>query len=313
VLRELGALCVVCDASPDVRSWLAAQWPDVPFVDTPEALVHSQLDAVVIASPAVTHFDMARRFLDRGLHVFVEKPLAMTVQEGQQLVQQARNLGKVLQVGHILEYHPARSVIETLLAEERLGELLSARMIRTNLGTIRGEEDVIYSFAPHDIAYALFLGQGMPHAVTAVGADLFHRGLVDSAVLTLQFPAGERSMGFWVQICVSWMEPRKEHRSLLVGSRGMLEWVDSGTDRRLILTDTETTRTPGGLPAVRARSSEDLPIPAGEPLKAELQDFLHCMVTSSHPKADGPSGLRVLRVLDAASRSLANGTTVELT
>jgi len=285
----------------------------VAFVSTPEALVHGQLDAVVIASPAVTHFQMAQRFLDLGLHVFVEKPLAMTVQEGLRLVQQAQVFGKVLQVGHILEYHPARGVIEGLLDEGRLGNLLSARMIRTNLGTIRGEEDVVYSFAPHDIAFALFLGNAMPCQVTATGADLFRRGLVDSAALGLQFPAGENTGGFQVQIHVSWMEPRKEHRSLLVGSRGMLEWVDSGTDRRLILTETETSRTPAGLPVVRALCVQELPVPAGEPLKVELQDFLHCILTRSRPKADGTSGLRVLRVLDAASRSLATGTTVELT
>jgi len=273
--------------------------------------------------------------------VLVEKPLALTVEEGKVLVALAQERHLVLQVGHILEYHPARAEISTVLASGELGDLLCARMVRTSLGTIRDVEDVLFSFAPHDIAFALSLAGREPETVTASGFDLFARGIADTAVIVLEFP--ER---FSVTIHVSWLEPRKEHRSILVGTKGMLEWSDTGAEKLVRVygclveggrgANPATPSSPlaslgvlplgGGrrdgeagtadparapvAPAIRLVATREVPVPAGEPLRLELLDFADCIRTGRTPRASGAQGLSVLAVLQAAEESMREGRTV---
>lgn len=300
VLHGLGVLHAVCDAALEARERAKEQFPGVKICSSVEEMDELPLDGVVIASSAVTHEALVERFLRQGKHVFVEKPLGLNVEHSRDLVELARQSRRVLQVGHILEYHSARRAIAEQLASGKLGALLSARMIRVNLGTIRDVEDVIFSFAPHDIAFALDLAGGrLPESVSCSGFDLFRRGLSDTAALVLQFGAPSPLS---VQITVSWMEPRKEHRTILAGTKGALEWNDTPGFRGL--TYFPLNLELDGTPRVSAGPQESIPLAEGEPLVDELKDFLNCIRSGAAPRADGASGLAVLSVLDAAQQSM---------
>lgn len=309
VLEQLGVLAVICEADEGRRSRAAEVHPKTCVVATTKEVEDSDVHGVVIAAPAATHAGLAAGFLRRGKHVFVEKPLSLTLSEGREVVDLAKRAGLTLQVGHILEYHPVRGQIRELLASGRLGKLLSARLTRTNLGTIRSAEDVLFSFAPHDIAFALELAGGVPRRVTASGFDLLDRGIADSASVVLEF-SGESRLK--VQIYVSWLEPIKEHRSILVGSRGMLEWNDTKGHRGLTLYRTEVGGGKDGC-AADAEGREEISLAEGEPLKEELMDFISAVTTGSTPRADGRSGLDVLAVLEAAQKSINTNRGVALT
>ena len=256
VLNQLGVLRLVCDASHDSLAEAAELYPDVRLCSNPEEIDATTVDAVVLASPAATHAQFALQFIALGLHVLVEKPLALTLADGQRVANAAREAGVVLQVGHILEYHPVRNQIRELLAAEELGRLRSARLVRTNLGTVRHVEDVLFSFAPHDIAFALELGKGAPRAVQASGFDLMDRDIADSAVMVLYF---DEPHPLYVQILSSWMEPVKEHRSLLMGEDGMLEWNDTAGARSLTLHRIEVVRQGEKSATVRKLEQEEIP------------------------------------------------------
>ncbi len=301
VLNELGVLSAICDPCQETLDRLANPYPDIHRGSCIEGLESLGLDGVVLATPAATHAELAQHFLERDVNVFVEKPLALTLSEALALGELADQRGRVLQVGHILEYHPMRTRIAEFLEDGRLGDLLSARLIRTNLGTIRDTEDILFSFAPHDIAFALELGGGLPESVNADGLDLLGRGLADTASMTLYF---EKPRRLSVQIQVSWLEPRKEHRALLVGTKGMLEWNDTKGEQALTFYKTLLDLTPDAAKRVVLEEREELPLSSGEPLKLELLDFIGCIQQRKAPRAGAPSGIGVMAVLDACSRSI---------
>ena len=309
VLHQLGALAVICDESQERLELARRALPGVATVDNAEALLNDDIDGVVVASSASSHAPLVTTFLEHSKHVFVEKPLALSLEQGAPLVKLARKHNRVLQVGHILEYHPAREVIERELRQGSLGTPMTLRTVRVNLGTIRSVEDIIYSFAPHDIAFALRLGGGLPQRVTAVGFDLFNRSLADTAVLVLEF---DEPTPFRAQITVSWLEPKKEHRSILVGTRGMVVWNDTKGEKSLTLHKTSMDST-GECPSVSADDVVELEVPPGEPLKEELADFLSCIQSGGSPRAHGQSGLEVLAVLEAAGESARTRRTVAAT
>ncbi len=349
VLHEMGCLALLCDEQASALSQVQEGCPGVPGTTSFDELVAVPLDGVVVATPAAMHATQVTRLLEAGRHVLVEKPLALTLAEGRGLVELAQRKGLVLRVGHILEHHPARQRIRELLADGRLGQVLSARLNRTSLGTIRSVEDVLFSFAPHDIAFALELGQGLPASVTAVGFDLLDRGIADTAVIVLQFPAQALAQGpssstsphpapasatidqslpreesrgpstistaspgpLSVQITVSWLEPKKEHRALLVGTDGMLEWNDTPEGRGITLTRTVTE--PGTPPTVKAVERQSIDIPAGEPLRRELEAFVSAIQENgTQGLGDARSGLDVLTVLEACSRSAKLGRKIRM-
>jgi len=302
VLSELGRLAMICDTDEQARGRAVRAHPEVAVVSSLEEVTSSQVAGVVLTTPAQTHASQVTHFLTRGKHVFVEKPLALTLAEAREVTATARECGRCLQVGHILEYHPVRRTIREIIDSGRLGRFLSARLVRTNLGTIREVEDVLFSFAPHDIAFALELAGRLPAAVTACGFDLLGRGLADAASVTLHFAEPHP----WdAQITVSWLEPRKEHRSLLVGLNGMLEWNDTKGQRALTFYETRVTTEPGEPPRVVRENVESLPLPEGEPLKLELLDFLQAIESGRAPRAHGESGADVVAVLEACRESMS--------
>ena len=295
--RELGALFAVCDASADARSRALEIAPDVEvFADLDKVLSSPQVKGIVVATPAETHYALARRVLDAGKDLFVEKPLALDLAQGSEVVRTAEEAGRIVMVGHVLEYHPA---IERLLAVTRAGELGKVRYIysnRVSLGKVRREENILWSFAPHDVAVILRLVGSLPFQVIACGGSYIQPNIADVTVTHLLFDNGVRA-----HIHVSWLHPFKEQRLVVIGSEKMASFDD--VSKRLVLYD-QRVDVERGEPIPIRGEGEELEFSSEEPLRLECQAFLRSMETRKPPLTDGQSGLRVLTVLEAAQRSL---------
>lgn len=303
---ELGALAIVCDVTPEGRALAAELAPSVEIAANIERAVGaSEVNGVVIATPAETHYDLARQALEAGKDVFVEKPLALTYEQGAELVKLADDHKRMLMVGHVLEYHPA---IRRLLELVRSGELGKVQYIYSNrlsLGKIRREENILWSFAPHDVAVILRLMGGLPFQVIACGGSYLQPNIADVTVTNLLFDNGVRA-----HIHVSWLHPFKEQRLVVVGSKKMASFDDVA--KQLVLYDQRVELQAGQPVPIKGRG-EEVPFESSEPLRLECEAFLEAITSRRAPLTDGQSGLRVLTVLQAAQRSLVmNGEPVAM-
>jgi UDP-2-acetamido-3-amino-2,3-dideoxy-glucuronate N-acetyltransferase len=299
---ELGALGAVCDTSKASLYEITARYPGVRTeVDLERILADESIDGVVIATPAETHYTLARRVIDAGKHLLVEKPLALDVDEGQRIVEMAERRSVTLMVGHLLEYHPAVLRLAELIRSGDLGELRYIYSSRLNLGKVRREENILWSFAPHDIAIILRLAQEIPVRVSATGGAYLQPAIADVTVTSLEFASGIRA-----HIFVSWLHPYKEQRMVVIGSRRMAVFDDVRRDDKLVVYD-QGVDFIDGRPVARKNGGVPEPIPSFEPLRRQSEVFLESIARSAKPITDGYSGLRVLRVLDAAERSLRLG------
>lgn len=303
--NQLQALGMVCEATPAGRATAANLAPQTPVVAEVQQVLASDLPGVVIATPAETHFDLARQALIAGKDVLVEKPLALTYEQGAQLVRLAEQHGRILMVGHVLEYHPA---IRRLLALIQAGELGKVRYIYSNrlsLGKIRREENILWSFAPHDIAIILRLTGSLPFQIIACGGSYVQPNIADVTITNLLFDNGVRA-----HIYVSWLHPFKEQRLIVIGSEKMASFDD--VSKRLVLYD-QRVEIQAGQPVPIKGDGDEVSFADEEPLRLECQAFLQAISTRQPPVTDGRSGLRVLKVLQAAQRSLVmNGEPVTL-
>src|SRR5262249_23656185 len=266
-----------------------------------DVLADPSIEAVALATPAVTHFEMARAALEAGKDVLVEKPLAIDVSHGEQLVRLAEAGGRVLMVGHILRYHPAILKLQELIRSGDLGKITYVYSNRLNLGKIRTEENILWSFAPHDISVMLSLLDEMPSRVSCQGNAYLSRDVVDVTLSHFDFPSGVQA-----HIFVSWLHPVKEQRLVVVGSQKMAV-LDDPADHKLLLFP-HRVEWKNRIPTAVKADAEVVTLDSQEPLSAECQHFLDCIVSRRAPVSDGTEGLRVLRVLDACQRALANGT-----
>lgn len=300
VLVELGVLGVACDTRPEALENIVKQFPGIQTTrDYTAVLKDPTVDAVAIATPAVTHANLARQALQHGKDVFVEKPLALTVEEGQRLVDLAESQGRILMVGHLLNYHPAVVHLKRLIHEGALGRIHYLYSNRLNLGKFRTEENVLWSFAPHDVSVMLSLLNEMPSRVYAEGGSFLNPHIPDVTLTTLEFASGVKA-----HIFVSWLHPYKEHRLVVVGSEGMAVFNDTEPERKLQL-----LRQPVAWRALQPvpcpNEAEVIPVPSDEPLRNECLHFLQCMRTRQTPLTDGREGLCVLQVLEECQRSLS--------
>lgn len=271
--------------------------PGIPIVSSYDEALRSDVQALVIATPAVTHFDLVRQALEAGKDVMVEKPLAVTLEHGRQLVQMAGD--RILMVGHILEYHPACVRLVELVRGGELGELCYLYSNRLSLGKVRREENILWSFAPHDVALMNRIVGGMPTRVSAFGGAYVQTQVADVTVTNLQFDKGVRG-----HIHVSWLHPFKEQRLVVIGTEKMA--VFDGVRDRLELYAQKVEWRKGEPVPVRGEGLE-VPFPGGEPLRLECEAFLHSIATRTPPLTCGESGLAVLSVLESAQRSLESG------
>lgn len=297
-IAQLGALEAVVDADADHAKQIAAQYA-VTARTADDVIGASDIDAVVIAAPAKNHAELALAALNSGKHVFVEKPLALDIADAERVVDAARQQGRTLMVGHLLQYHPAFLRIQSLAADGTLGELRYLYSNRLNLGKIRREENILWSFAPHDLSMLLALVGESPDHVTAVGATFLSDDVPDVTTTHLSFPSGPRAHVF-----VSWLHPFKEQRLVVVGSNAMAVFDDTAPwDSKLVLYRHAVTWD-GETPIPVRGEPISIALDEAEPLRLECEHFLQCIETGDSPRTDGEEGLRVLRVLDAAQQSL---------
>jgi predicted dehydrogenase len=303
--HQLGALQLVCDATEEGRSAAAATAPGCDVVSDPEVVLSSPVPAVVIATPAETHFSLTRRALQAGKDAFVEKPLALTYEEGRQLVDLAHARGRILMVGHVLEYHPGILKLRGLVASGELGKVRYIYSNRLSLGKIRREENILWSFAPHDIAIILRLLGETPFEVVACGGTYVSANIADVTVTHLLFDNGVRA-----HIFVSWLHPFKEQRLVVVGSKKMASFDDVG--KKLVVYDQHVDWN-HGVPVPIKNGGTEIPFLPEEPLRNECLAFLSSVETRRQPLTDGESAVAVLKVLQAAQRSLTtNGQNVAI-
>ena len=296
---ELGALHTICDSSPEVIDQLHTLYPKVKKQTSFEAvLADREIRAVVISSPAALHYSMAKQALLGGNDVFVEKPLSLTVDEGEELVRLAEEKDRILMVGHVLEYHPGIIRLKELVDEGELGKIDYIYSSRLNLGKFRTEENILWSFAPHDISVILLLLDELPENVSAHGGCYLHNDIADVTVTTMSFATGVRA-----HIFVSWLHPYKEQKLVVVGDKKMAVFDDVSPVDKLQLYE-HGIEWIDREPVPRKQEAIPVEFTMAEPLKLECQHFLECLESRNEPKTDAMSGLKVLKVLDACQRSL---------
>lgn len=295
---ELGSLDAVVDANHDMARALAHEFRCRALTQD-EALSDPELDAVVIATPAAAHYRIAAAALKTGKHAFVEKPLSLNIREATELCRLAEHLDRRLMVGHLLQYHPVFLELKRMVREGQLGRLQYLYSNRLNLGKIRREEDVMWSFAPHDISMILSLVGGEPNTVQAIGSRHLHRTIADVTMLHLGFAGGEQAHVF-----VSWLHPFKEHKFVLVGSEGMAVFDDTEAWERKLILYPHKLAWRDNVPAPTRAEGVPVKVAQCEPLAEECRHFLECVRTGANPRTDGREGVRVLRVLAAATKSL---------
>jgi predicted dehydrogenase len=270
------------------------------------------LDALVIATPARSHFELVSQALNAGKHVLVEKPLALTSDDARALTDLAQKNNRVLMVGHTFEYNPAVWKIQELLDAGALGELYYIYANRVNLGRVQTDINALWSIAPHDVSIMLALLKQMPLSVSAHGATYLHQGIEDVVFALLNFP--NNIVG---HIHASWLDPSKTRQMTFVGSEKMIVYDDVDPEAKIKIYDKGVYKRGDAFGEFQLRvRSGDLYIPKidlTEPLKYECAHFLECIRENKTPRTDGENGLRVVRVLEAAQESLGqNGTPIQL-
>ena len=304
-MHQLGALALVCDSTDTGRRTANQVAPGVPLAGDISAALGDPITGVMIATPAETHHDLVLQALEAGKDVFCEKPLAVTYEQGLEMHRAARDAGRILMVGHVLEYHPGIERLQELVCSGELGKVRYIYSNRLSLGKIRREENALWSFAPHDIAVILRLVGDLPFQVVACGGSYIQPNIADVTVTQLLFDNGVRA-----HIFVSWLHPFKEQRLVVVGSRRMASFDD--VNKKLLVYD-QHVEIENGQPIPIKGEGREIPFAAEEPLRRECQAFLDAMTSRHPPLTDGPAGLRVLKVLQAAQRSLVmNGEPVNL-
>jgi UDP-2-acetamido-3-amino-2,3-dideoxy-glucuronate N-acetyltransferase len=298
----LGALHTVCDVDTNGLAELKVRYPEVNLeTDFSRVLQDEEIAGVVIATPAALHFKMAKEALQAGKDTFVEKPLSLKNSEGRELVALSEAAGKILMVGHLLEYHPAVIKLKELISSGALGKIQYIYSNRLNLGKIRTEENILWSFAPHDISVILsLLGAEMPAEISTHGGYYLHHDIADVTVTNMSFHSGVSA-----HIFVSWLHPYKEQRLVVIGDGKMAEFNDTSKDKLVIFK--HEIEWVDRRPVPRRGEPEVISIPADEPLKLECQEFIDCIDTRRQPKTDGHNGLRVLEILSLCQQSLEAG------
>jgi predicted dehydrogenase len=292
----------LCDESAAARERVARAFPDARASgDIDDLLSDPQLDAVVLATPVPTHAELAVRVAAAGKHCLVEKPLATNEPDAERAVTAAASAGKILMVGHLLEYHPAVGRLKELVESGELGALYYIYGNRLNLGKLRADENALWSLGAHDVSVVLYLVGEDPEECIAHGASYVRHGVQDVVFCYLRFPSG-----IVAHLHLSWLDPHKARRLTVVGARRMATFDDMLIEGKLTVYDKgfdEDTRSWG---EYIARSGDIFSprIPSLEPLRIECEHFVQCVRSGSPPRSDGQSGLRVVRVLERLQRSL---------
>jgi UDP-2-acetamido-3-amino-2,3-dideoxy-glucuronate N-acetyltransferase len=296
--HQLGSLFAICDTNAAAAAALSETY-GVRYCTTADEMLRMQeITAVAIAAPASQHFELAKRAMLAGKDVFVEKPLALHLEEGEELVQLSSRLNRILMIGHLLQYHPALLELKRLLQAGELGRVNYLYSSRLNFGKLRTEENILWSFAPHDISALLFLLNEIPVSISAEGATYLNHSISDITLTNLEFASGAKA-----HIFVSWLHPFKEQKLIVVGDRQMAVFDDTESTRKLVLYPHHVDWI-DRIPVARKAEGINVQISAQEPLQAECQHFIDSVQQRKVPRTDGQNGLAVLRILHACEESI---------
>jgi predicted dehydrogenase len=291
-----------CDASDAARERWAPSFPTARFTASVDDLLDDpELDAVVLATPVPTHGDLAEAVLRAGKHCFVEKPLAQSVAAAERAVAAVGETGGTLMVGHLLEYHPGVAKLKEIAAAGDLGPIHYIYSNRLNLGVIRADENALWSLGAHDISVILHLAEEEPYEIDARGECYMRPGIEDVVFGFLRFPSGLAA-----HLHLSWLDPHKERRFTVVGSRRMATFDDMDTERKVTVYDKGFDERSDSYGEYITRSGDiwSPRVPNREPLRLECEHFVEAVRTGTAPRSDGHAGLRVVRVLEALQARL---------
>jgi predicted dehydrogenase len=292
----------ICDSSEPARARWSAEFPDARVAsDVGELLADPELDAVVVATHVPSHAELAGAVLAAGKHCFVEKPLAQSVAEAEAVAEAAERSGRVLMVGHLLEYHPGVDKLKEIADAGDLGEIHYVYSNRLNLGQLRADENALWSLGAHDVSVILRLAGEEPAEVHAHGESFMRPGVEDVVFCYLRFPSG-----LMAHLHLSWLDPHKERRFTIVGSRRMATFDDMELERKLTVYDKGFDQDFASYGEYIARSGDvwSPRISNEEPLRIECAHFVDCVREGSEPRSGARSGVAVVRVLEALQRSL---------
>jgi predicted dehydrogenase len=303
----------IVDNRMDALVAAGALHPGIGLYESIESLLDVGVDAVVVATPASTHYAIGTRLLEAGIDVLLEKPMALSVNEGLDLAERAEAKRRVLMVGHLLEYHPGLVKFRDTVRSGELGELYYLYTTRVNLGKVRAAESALWDLAPHDVSVIRFLTDKRPLYVSAQGGSYLRPGLEDVVFATITFEGG-----ILANVHVSWLDPHKVRRVTVVGNRRMAVFDDMEPNEKIRVIDKgiDTTEHYESFQDAVAERVGDIripPVPVGEPLKYEAQHFLECVRDRTRPRTDAENGIRVLEVLEAMEESIrARGANTEI-
>lgn len=303
----------ICDANEQLLARQSGIYPSATLTtDFQTVLDDADVDAVAIVTPAPTHYALAKSALLAGKHVYVEKPMTLTAEHSEELVELAEKLDRKLMVGHLLEYHPAVARMKSLIDTGALGDLHYMYCQRLNLGVVRNNENAFWSLAPHDISIILYLFQAEPCDIEVSGQSYLQPGIEDVVFATLHFPDGRMA-----NIHVSWLDPHKTRSMVVVGSEKMLVFDDMQPTEKIRVFEKRALvsgSANGAIDAITVRHGDILSphIPAGEPLSIEVAHFIDAVINNTTPRSDGHDGLRVVRILEEVDRKLRQQVTIPI-
>ncbi|MBN1901543.1 Gfo/Idh/MocA family oxidoreductase, partial [Candidatus Sumerlaeota bacterium] len=303
-----------CDTDGKTRENVRAQYPGMEVTESlDDVLNRSDIESVVIATPAGLHYEHAKKCLDAGKHVFVEKPLALSLSDAKELVETAEKKNLVLMVGHTFLYNDAVRYVKNMIDKGELGEIYYMYFQRLNLGSVRQDVNALWNLAPHDISIAQYwLGEN-PEKINAQGISRLQKGIEDACFVNISYPSGR-----FVHIHVSWLSPFKMRQAVIIGSKKMLFYDDTSADQKIIIYDKgidrkDAAKGMGNFPFQNfgqftlIKRAGDILIPRisfREPLKVEMEHFAECIREGKKPVTDGRNGLEVVEILETAQQAM---------
>lgn len=298
---EIGALHTICDGNRELLESYASKYPNINLISNiEEVLADDDIDAVCLATPAETHYSLIKQALLSGKHVYAEKPLCLQEDHAEEVIALAKDKNLTLMVGHLLWYHPMVLEIKRQLGSGELGKLRYVYSNRLNMGLLRSEENVLWSFAPHDISMILGLVGEQPVSVSAHSASFLQANIEDYVVGCMEFQSGVKAHVF-----VSWLNPFKEQKLVVVGEKSMLVFDDTLPWEKKLARYAHDVGWSQDRPMAVKAEPEYIELPQSEPLKNECKHFVQCVGQRSVPRTDGSEGLRVLSVLNKLQQAIA--------
>lgn len=300
VFNQLGVLSGICDINKNLMTEYRKTYTDVNMFSSPEKMIRdSEINAVVVATPASTHYKITKFALENGKDVFCEKPLALTTKEGETLVKISSDNKLILMVGHILHYHPAVETLKYAVKNVELGKIEYIYSNRLNIGRIRHEENILWSFAPHDISLILSLTNSLPSEVSSHGGIFLPHKVEDVTLTFFSFPNNIKA-----HIFVSWLNPFKEQKFVVIGNKKMAVFDDTEKEKKLVFYQHKINWNKSEIPTIEKAEAEIIEVKNDEPLKKEAAHFIECVKKRKKPYTDGIEALNVLRVLEQAEKCL---------